>query len=209
MRKVSLFCASAVCIFFAGCTHKAPIASLSNISAASDFVSFEVEFNARQDPNSAVLETASPNKNCPPVVGKLRQGCVSFKHDTFGMVTFVLQTDHSSTRNECSDPGVKWVITKVEGTDTPSADNDKGSGWGSTLPLWITSSFYPIKDPDNGVLYEEADVNLARSSVTFLNTNINVGAKVLWYRVTATKCVDNADIIVKVSDPRIENDGRN
>ena len=203
MTKVSLLCFGVLCLVIAGC---APNLGLFDVTAGGGFVSYQVEFNARAAGTD--LKTYSDNRNCSVPSGKTRKGCVRFEKDTFGVIAFSLRADSGANKEKCGDSGVQWVITKVEATVTADgSDDNKGGGWNAALPLWVTSSFYPIKDSTDGLLYEETDVNEARTKVAFINLNKNVETKVLWYRVTATNCAD--DSISKSSDPRVENDGLN
>ena len=208
MRKIILFFVCAIILSITGCT-QGP--RLSAVSAAKGFVSYEVQFKPNADPKSGVLETFSDNNGCDVPPGKERKGCLAFKLDTFGGIKLSLM-GQGNTGNQCDDdnPNVKWVITKVEATSTPAANDDKGDFSGNVLPDWALISFYPIKNPLTGLLYEET-LEDATTSVTFLNLNPYQGDGILWYRVTATNCIAQTDpkVTVKKSDPRIENKGSN
>ncbi len=201
MTKVVLFGLSVLCLLIAGCT---PDTLLLNQTANGRFVSYEVEFNAR--PNGSTLQTYSNNRNCTKGSGA-RKGCVRFEQGTYGAIAFSLRNEGGADDKKCGDQGVRWVITKVEGTVTGDlAGQNKGSGWGASLPTWVRNSFYPLEDADNGILYEKSREE-ARTDVAFLNLNNHVGEKDLWYRVTATSC--ESPFPTETSDPRVENDGLN
>lgn len=208
MRIFSFFFACAIILSITGCT-QGP--RLSAVSAAKDFVHYVVEFKPNAQPNSGVLETFSNSQGCNVPPGKTRKGCVAFELDTFGLIELRLM-GQGNAGNQCDagNPAVKWVITKVEGTTTPAGNDEKGAFLGEELPPWALISFYPIKNPFAGVLYEEALAD-ATTSVTFLNLNPYLGDGVLWYQVTATNCIAQTDpkVTVKISDPRVENKGSN
>jgi hypothetical protein len=210
MRKFLFFIACAIILSITGCKQTQD-PRLSAVSAAKGFVSYEVKFRPNADPNSSVLETFSNNNGCNVPPGKTRKGCLAFELDTFGLIKLSLM-GQGNAGNQCDagNPSVKWVITKVEGTTTPAANDEKGDFSGNALPNWALISFYPIKNPLTGILYEEALAD-ATTSVTFLNLNPHLGDGVLWYRVTATNCTEQTDpqVTVKISDPRVENKGSN
>jgi len=207
MRTFLFFIACTIILSITGCTTKSP--RLSAVSAGKGFVNYEVQFRPNAAPNSGVLETFSGNNGCNVPPGKIRKGCLAFELDTFGLIELSLM-GQGNTGNKCdaANPSVRWVITKVEGTTTPADNDDKGDFLGNALPTWALISFYPIKNPLTGILYEEALVD-ATTSVTFLNLNPYLGDGVLWYRVTATNCIAQIDpkVTVKTSDPRVENKG--
>ena len=146
------------------------------------------------------MKTITPNQNCNGAGDKF--GCMRFEQGSYGVIIFGLAGEQDS--KSCSDHGVSWVITKVEATDTGSVDTGKGTAWNSSLPAWVSNSFYPLDDEDSGVLYDKI-LDDAQTSVALLNRNENIGAEDLWYRVSATNCRTKVTVI---SDPRIKNDGR-
>ena len=199
MRKVTLLCVSALCIFVTGCTPE------TGTFMVDPPISYDVEFNARTaDPK---LKTYSNNRNCTKGSGD-RKGCVKFEKGTRGTISFSLRNEGGANSSKCGDPGVKWVITQIDASVSGnlSGDENKGTGWGTSLPPWVTNSYSPIEDASQGILYQK-DADNGETSVIFLNLNKQLGAKDLWYKVTATNCDDHTKI--KESDPRIENDGRN
>jgi len=201
MRNVILFCVGALIFFIAGYTSSQFYLTLT----IAPPVNYNVEFNARtSDPK---LKTYSSNKNCTKGTG-LRKGCVKFIKGSLGTISFSLKNEGGANSLKCGDSGVKWVITRIDASVTGdvSGDENKGTGWGVSLPPWVTNSYSPIKDASQGILYETV-VDNGETSVIFLNLNKQLGEKDLWYKLTATNCDDHTK--VKESDPRIENDGRN
>lgn len=217
MKKVMFICVSAAYLFIVGCPQTKPDAEVftlsANVSAASDFDNFHVEFKAKKD--DPVLAVKSNPKKCK-ISGKPRKGCLGFEEDRFGTIKLSLQDDHGVNKNQCGDGGVKFVITKVEATIYADADDsDKGDydSYSKQLPQWVVDSFWPVQDAKQGILYESAEDDLsdARTSVHFMNLNRSKAterARVLWYRVTAKSCVEvDGERDVAISDPRIENKG--
>ena len=199
MRKVSLISLSALCVFIAGC---APSALMLNVAPP---VSYDVEFNARTHDTN--LKTFTSNQNCTKGSG-LRKGCVNFAQGTRGTISFSLKNEGGANSSKCGDAGVRWVITRIDASVTGNLSGDnKGSGWGTSLPVWVRNSFFPIEDPDQGILYEQT-VNDGKTSVLFLNLNNHDGEEDLWYQVTASEC-GSSPVVTKESDPRVENKGIN
>jgi hypothetical protein len=184
-----------------------PITSSDFSKLGQTFVSYEVEFNpnANDPTNSGALKIESSNQNCPPA--SQSPGCVRFEKGTFGTISFRLQGQGGNSTKSCSDSGVSWVITGIAGSVTPMpGDPTKGSGWGASLPGWVTTAFYPVADASGGVLYS-GPIAESKTAVTLLNLNNNSfddGVKTLYYQVTASKCDGSG---TKTSDPGVENEG--
>ncbi len=195
MKKIILL---GICIFvplFGGC---APSVSLLNHGGHSGgLVEFRVDFNAN---GPSPMQTPSANRNCTKGAGP-RKGCMKFEKDTYGVIVFGLVGEQDN--KQCSDVGVKWVITKVELSDSGDIATSKGTNFGSSVDPWVQGSFFGVK-PD-GVIYNKLWSD-GRTSVGIINLNKHVGAEDLWYRVTATKCTGVH--ATNTSDPRVENMGQ-
>lgn len=201
MKKIILL---GICIFvpfFGGC---APSVSLLNHGGHSGgLVEFRVDFNAN---GPSPMQTPSANRNCSKGAGP-RKGCMKFEKDTYGVIVFGLVGEQDN--KQCSDVGVKWVITKVELSDSGDIATSKGTNFDSAVDAWVEDSFFGV-NPTTGVIYDEI-LSDARTSIGIINLNKHVGAEDLWYRVTATKCKANAGTNIhatNTSDPRVENKGR-
>ena len=142
-----------------------------------------------------------------------RKGCVRFETDKIGTLTVTLKHGPNTGEAEgCSDPGVGWVITKIELTHegyslssgSSTVPSEKGI-FGASVPPWLKQAFPGTAD--NGVVYSAAP-EIATDSASIVNLNnhdASGGSKDVWYRVTVTSCKDYG--ISLQSDPRIENDG--
>jgi len=199
MSKLSAAASILLSLLLLGCVPPSEL-----FVAAPVYVQYKVEFQPNGPPP---MQTTTPNQKCAKGgAGANRLGCMRFPSGTYGVSVFGLTSEAES--KACGDPGINWVITKIEATQSGDLVTGKGTGWGASLDDWVKDSFYPHDDPDNGVLYS-APFNEARTSVGLFNKNANSSAKDLWYRITATRCAAESDGThrTNTSDPRIENDG--
>lgn len=175
------------------------------LAHAPDFNAYEVTFNP--NPSKGELVASSNNMGCTKGQGQ-KKGCVNFPKDTLGLITFSV----ANKLKQCSDPGTKWVITRVElshsGLLLPDGTTLSEKGiFGGNLPSWLEDAF-PQVNPTTGILYEVSDKLDGVTRVTSLNLNNNTGAKDIWYQVTVSNCDADSDVVL-VSDPRFENEGKN
>lgn len=174
-----------------------------------------VEFNIQGNPGDAaapgILVVNSGNNGCARGSGN-KKGCVSFKVDEVGSITFALLGQ--PVAKTCGS-GVNRVITKIEITDTdktPGAvPTDKGDFGTANYPLPVTvkTEAFPELNISNGVVYASADLQSGLNRVKITNKNSHAvasGFKDYWYKVTVSRCSDGK---IWVADPRAENEGMN
>lgn len=200
MKKIILLGICIVVPFIGGCNPSAPssVSMLNHGGSGGEFVEYRVDFNAA---GPSPMQTPTANRNCTKGVVP-RKGCMKFEKDTYGVIVFGLVG--AQDNKKCSDTGVQWVITKVELSDSGNINTSKGSNFGSPVAPWVQKSFFGVK-PLTGVIYDET-WSTGRTSVALIDLNNNIGAKDLWYRVTAAKCTGTH--ATNTSDPRIENIGK-
>lgn len=182
------------------------------LRAGVNWTAVEVEFSVK--PGQGVLMPHSQSQGCSRGQGE-RKGCVKFATDTIGQITFSLLGNPAT--HKCSDPGTKYVITKIElshegylvAAKPSPVISEKGifdpdPAW--QIPGWLQDAFPGISS--KGVAYSASKED-ASNQATIINLNNQPNAKGgnekdIWYRVSVTDCNDGS---VLRSDPRFENDG--
>jgi len=160
--------------------------------------SFVVAFNVT---GLNKLNAHSDNQGC----NINKKGCVAFEKGSAGTVAFYLRGPGIGKKCDSDAPKPHYVITGVE----LSADKVLATGKGDFTkdpPQWLKDSFPGTKA--NGVTYE-AQVSDANSLVSISNRNNHQGEKTIYYQITAEACPAGPGSGVHVSDPMIENRGRN
>ncbi len=208
MKKIILL---GICIFvpfIGGCNPSAsPSASMLNYGGhTGKFLIYRVKFNAQaSNPMKTPFTTGNCTKGPPP-----RFGCMNFGDGDWGVIIFGFVNELEN--NKCGDPGVQWVITKIELSNTGDIVTGKGTNFGSAVATWIQDAFSGV-DPLTGILYDQT-WNDAYTSIGVVNSNNHtaaLGPNDLWYRVTATKCKEDPIThthATNTSDPRVENIGK-
>ena len=203
MKKIILL---GICIFvpfIGGCNPSGPefASFLRSGGHTGKFLVYRVKFNAQaSNPMKTPFTSGNCTKGPPP-----RLGCINFGDGDWGVIIFGFVNELEN--NKCGDPGVQWVITKIELSDTGDIATGKGTNFGSAVATWIQDAFSGV-DPLTGTLYDEK-WNDAYTSVGVVNSNNHtaaLGLKELWYQVTATKCTGVHT--TNTSDPRVENMGQ-
>jgi len=157
-----------------------------------------------KDEYELLVEIEDNGKKCKD---KQHNGCMLFEQDEVGLVKFYLDGSKHKTKS-CKN--AQEVITKIE---LATAGTDNKGDFDADLDDWISEyAFSGVQD--DGVVYEELPLGLARSQVFLVNKNshdIEDGTKQFWYRVTVTACPKNDDPVDGpwVSDPRGDNKGTN
>jgi hypothetical protein len=155
------------------------------------------------DPGDVIL---LPSTSCPSTA----LGCVKFSKNDTGTITFALVG--SPDVKTCSDTGVQKVITKIEFTDeVDGSDTEKGDFYATAanpLPAVVKTEAITVLDIESGEAYAKADHTEGETRVTLINVNgpgaVDSSGKVLWYRVTISRCSDGE---IWMADPRLVNDG--
>ena len=171
--------------------------------SANTFVFYKVEFQPNGPPP---MRTTTPNQKCTKGTGS-REGCMRFDKGEYGSILFALTSETEGKK--CGDSGISWVITKVEAAESGNLDTNKSTDWDKSLSSWVRDDYFPMDDPDKGVLID-LEWDEARTIAGINNKNESAKEYDLWYRITATKCNAESDGThnTNTSDPRIENDGR-
>jgi len=133
-------------------------------------------------------------------------GCLLFKKDTRGSITFYLP-GYDKKSDNCQG-NARSVITKIELT-TNAVKNDPAKGdFTLKLDSWIKNSAFNDVNLDSGIVYQAIPSDEGWTQITLTNLNSHdakKGEKQFWYRVTATQCGDPDT--TWVTDPRGDNEG--
>jgi hypothetical protein len=138
--------------------------------------------------------------------GANKDGCLAFPAGTYGLISFSVSAPGHENK-ACGDPGVKWVITRIQIADSGDIATGKSTDFDKPVDAATRSALHPFKDPSTGTIYEETWAE-GSTTVQVLNRNDNAPSttKDLWYRVEATRCAEPHTLAK--TDPRIENYGR-
>lgn len=160
--------------------------------------SFVVAFNVTgQDKLNAHTDNQGCNIN--------KKGCVAFKKGESGTIAFYLRGPGIGKKCDSEAPKPHYVITRVKLSDDGVPSTGKGD-FTTAPPQWLMDSF-PGTDAA-GVAYE-ALVSDANSLVSISDQNNHIGMKTIYYQITAKACPSGPGSGVHVTDPMIENRGRN
>lgn len=144
--------------------------------------------------------TLEPQNTYKCASGKL--GCVQFDKDTLGTIKFQIQNGPKDTNCD-TDPKPQWIITEVELTaDELNPGSGKGD-YNQAIPPWLLNAF-PQTNSLDGVAYQ-ADLDTGTSSAVIIDLNNHIGAKIIYYKVTAKNCAGSE---VLVTDPMVRNEGK-
>lgn len=180
-------------LILVSCAPAQPVA----LQRSGNLENYVVEFTAAT--GDATLKIHSSPKNC----SNGQKGCIEFAQGKLGTITF--QFAGAQKDRDCNTPQrAHWVITKVELSDRVGPSTDKGT-FGGPPPRWLVDAF-PGVDETNGLLYESTR-ELASRSVTFIDLNNHVGAKTIYYQVTASDCDSDPAKTIR-TDPSIANYGK-
>jgi len=203
MKNITVSTITLLMLSLTACGPTIKPGSGADLLSARTYVSYEVEFQPNTGPP---MITTTPGPKCARGVGS-KPGCMRFNTDEYGSILFALTVGPDGEK--CGRPGVSWVITKVEAAETGNINTGKSTAWGASLSTRVRNDFYPMDDPDHGVLID-TDWKAATNTAGLMNRNISDTAYDLWYKITATKCPDDDsdELETNWSDPRIENEGR-
>lgn len=159
---------------------------------------FGVSLEPKVQPNKEWVKVLSKPQGYQKA-GK-KDGYVGYAPGESGVTLFSVKKEDLG--DSCAGTA-DWVITRLDLASQGDPDEEKGSNFGMAQDDWLEEAF-PNVQLDDGELYA-ATKEEGQTFVLVENANAQEGFRMIYYRVTLTRCSDGKTL---ETDPAWGNGGR-
>lgn len=165
-----------------------------------------VNFGVSLEPETGLMPSGIKVRSKPQgwQRGNKKDGYVGYSRGESGFTTFSIRNEVAGARCGDTENPADWVITKLELASQGNATTEKGSNFGQPQSKWLKKAF-PRVNMKNGELFNVNDKADGRTTLFAYNANAQKGYRLIYYRVTMTRCSDGHVI---ETDPAWGNGGR-